>query len=166
MVTLKINIRRFDFSNNPPVEKANIECDPDISYTELKRKIMDACKLIVSEHKIIKLRNSELVLIPYSMMLENEKDTYFVDVTNVSQAHDTGMNLLQDAYINSVYCKLNNMESRIQQAEKLLPQLECIQRTHLEETVSHLSSKVLFLNRRFDEILPLQWPPKTPYTMA
>lgn len=166
MLTLKLNIRRFDLSENPLIEKTTIECQPQITYGDLKSKVMNACNLNSSEFKIIKLRNSEHIMIPYSMMFDNVEDSYFVDVTNVNQAHNPGMSFLQDTYISSVHSKLNNMESRIQQAEKVLPQLECKRHTHLEETVSNLSNKVLFLNRRFDEILPQQWGSKMPYAMA
>lgn len=164
MIVLKLNIRRFDISENPIEEKGRVECDPNISYVDLKQKVREACKLNASEYKVIKLRNNDLMIIPYSMMLDNAADTYIVDVTNINQAH-SGMNMLQDAYINSVYSKVNNMENRIQQAEELLPQLECKQHAHLEETVNTLSNKVLFLNRRFDEISPPQWTTKMHFGM-
>lgn len=74
--------------------------------------------------------------------------------------------LLQDAYIDSVCQKLRNMESRIVKAELLLPQLEWRRQAHMEETVNNLSSRVSFLNRRVDELLPAQWRSKMPQKTA
>lgn len=69
------------------------------------------------------------------MMFDN------VDVTNVYQTHNTGMNYLQDTYISSVHSKLNNMESRTQQAENALPKLGY---THIEETEAIYQTRYYF----------------------
>ncbi|KAK9890023.1 hypothetical protein WA026_008830 [Henosepilachna vigintioctopunctata] len=168
MVTAQLHIRRFDIHENPPVEKISITFEYSMNYNDLKEKVMLACRVVPSENKVIKLRNSDNMVIPYSMMLENEESSkiYIVDVTNITRMKSDGHNLLQDAYIDSVQCKLKSMESRIEQAEMLLPQLEWKRQAYLEDRVNCLSNKVSFLNRRFDEILPQQWRSKMPYTMA
>lgn len=62
--------------------------------------------------------------------------------------------LLQDAYVDAVCNKVKSLESRIAQAELLLPQLEWRRQAYMEDTVSGLLNKVQFLNRRFDELSP------------
>lgn len=73
--------------------------------------------------------------------------------------------LLQDAYVDAVKQKIRTLESRIAQSELLLPQLEWRRQAYMEDTVSALTNKVAFLNRRFDELLP-QFRAKFPETIA
>lgn len=58
------------------------------------------------------------------------------------------------------------MESRVTQAEKVIPQLQWQRQSHMEQTVNSLSTRVAFLNRRIDELTPPQWKAKLPHTAA
>lgn len=78
---------------------------------------------------------------------------------------NTNASLLQDAYVDAIHHKVKTIESRIAQAELLLPQLEWRRQSYMEEVVNGLSSKVSFLNRRFDELLP-QFMSKIPETAS
>lgn len=69
-------------------------------------------------------------------------------------------------YLDAVRKSLSGMENRVSQAEKLIPQLQWRRQAHMEQTVSTLSSRVAFLNRRVDELTPPQWKSKMPQTAA
>lgn len=74
--------------------------------------------------------------------------------------------LLQDAYLDAVRKNLRSMESRVTQAELLIPQLQWRRQAHMEQTVNSMSSRVAFLNRRIDELMPPQWKAKMPMTIS
>lgn len=76
------------------------------------------------------------------------------------------MNLLQDAYLDAIRQKIASMESRINQAELLVPQLQWRRQAHMDDTVSMLSYRVSFLNRRIDELVPEEWKTKMPRKMS
>lgn len=73
---------------------------------------------------------------------------------------------LQDAYLDAVRQKLHNIESRITQAELLIPQIQLERQAHMEQTVHNMSTRVAFLNRRIDELMPPQWKSKMPVTIS
>ncbi|CAH0552855.1 unnamed protein product [Brassicogethes aeneus] len=161
-----IKIRRYDISENPEEIEKIVMLNPELDYQTLKKQLQDICN-VNPETKVIKLRNCKGVLIPLSFIVENLEDYYYVDVNNVSYAEygSSNVSLLQDAYVDAVKHKVKSIESRIYQAEFLLPQLEWRRQSYMEETINGLSSKVGFLNRRFDELLP-QFMPKIPETAA
>lgn len=73
---------------------------------------------------------------------------------------------LQDAYLDAVRQKLRNMETRVTQAELLVPQLQWRRQTHMEKTVHNMSTRVAFLNKRIDDLLPPQWKSKVPESIS
>lgn len=75
-------------------------------------------------------------------------------------------NLLQDAYLDAIRLKIASMESRIAQAELLIPQLQWRRQAHMDDTVNTLSYRVSFLNRRIDELVPEEWKLKMPRKMS
>lgn len=74
--------------------------------------------------------------------------------------------LLQDAYLDAVRKNIRSMECRVTQAELLIPQLQYRRQAHMEQTVNSMSSRVAFLNRRIDELMPPQWKAKMPMTIS
>lgn len=71
---------------------------------------------------------------------------------------------LQDAYLDAVRQKLYNIENRIAQVELMMPQVQQTRQTHMEQTVQNMSTRVAFLSRRIDELIPSQWKSKMPVT--
>lgn len=150
IVTLKI--RRYDLSDNPEIIQKNVELSHFIDYNTMKSDLRKICG--INGEKVIKIRNEDGVLIPISFLVDSNETTFIIDVANVSYTGKNDTNLLQDAYVDAVQQKIKSLESRVTQSEFLLPQLEWRRQAYMEETVSALMNKVLFLNRRFDELLP------------
>lgn len=73
---------------------------------------------------------------------------------------------MHDTYVDAIRKTIRNMESRVAQAEILIPQLQWRRQAHLDQTVNNMSSRVAFLNRRIDELMPPQWKSKMPQTAA
>lgn len=74
--------------------------------------------------------------------------------------------LFQDAYLDAIRNNLRSMESRVTQAELLIPQLQWRRQAHMEHTVNTMSSRMAFLNKRIDELTPPQWKSKMPQTAS
>ncbi|KAG5888523.1 hypothetical protein JTB14_009575 [Gonioctena quinquepunctata] len=161
-----LKIRKYDVSaENPEVIKKSLEIAPYTDANVIKSELQRICN--VNDEKVMKIRNETGAHIPISFLADpniSEKD-FFIDITNISYVDKNSANLLQDAYVDSVRQKIRTLESRVAQSELLLPQLEWRRQAYMEETVNGLFSKVAFLNRRFDELLP-QFGPKHPETMA
>ncbi|XP_018574301.1 uncharacterized protein LOC108913251 [Anoplophora glabripennis] len=161
--TIHLNIRRYDLSENPDVLKKTIELSSYIDCNNLKgelQKLFD-----INDEKVIKIRNKDGVLVPISFLLDSKDNSFFIDITKVSYIDKNCASLLQDAYVDAVKQKIRTLESRIAQSELLLPQLEWRRQAYMEDTVSALTNKVAFLNRRFDELSP-QFRAKFPETIA
>ncbi|XP_017768971.1 PREDICTED: uncharacterized protein LOC108557096 [Nicrophorus vespilloides] len=166
LIHVPVKVRRFDLSDSPDFEADELELESGIEYSMLKKRMREYFGIAEDEAKVIKIRNKDYVLVPM-MNLLNEDDTqspFIIDITATSLANES--NLLQDAYVDAVRQKFRNMESRISQAEVLLPQLQWRRQSHLDGTVSSLSSKVSFLNRRIDELMPSKWKSKMPATIS
>lgn len=150
---IHLNIRRYDLSDNPEILKKTVELSDFIDYNTMKTDLRKICGL--NGDQVVKIRNDDGVLIPISFLMESDEKSFFIDVANVSYT-GSETKLLQDAYVDAVQQKIKTLESRISQSECILPQLEWRRQAYMEETISGLMNKVLFLNRRFDELLPLQ----------
>lgn len=146
---IHLKIRRYDLSDNPEIIKKTVELQ-DFDYNGMKNDLRKICG--IDGDKVMKIRNNDGVLIPISFLLDS--DSSFIDIANVSYTGKSETKLLQDAYVDAVHQKIKSLESRVTQSEFLLPQLEWRRQAYMEETISALMNKVVFLNRRFDLLLP------------
>lgn len=149
---INLKIRRYDLSDNPEIIHKSLELPHFIDYNTMKTNLRSICG--IEGEKVIKIRNEDGILIPISFFVDSSDSTFIIDVANVSYTDKNQTNSLQDAYVDAVQQKIKTLESRISQSEFLLPQLEWRRQAYMEETVSALMNKVVFLNRRFDELLP------------
>ncbi|KAF7268211.1 hypothetical protein GWI33_018670 [Rhynchophorus ferrugineus] len=150
--TVSIKIRRFDLSEKPDsIDKSICITVPNTDYSTVTEALFEVCG-VSPEKTVLKIRNSDEMLVPVSFLIENPMQIYYIDVANISCKNTNS--LLQDAYVDAVCNKVKSLESRIAQAELLLPQLEWRRQAYMEDTVSGLLNKVQFLNRRFDELYP------------
>lgn len=159
---IHLKIRRFDLSENPEIVKKTVELPDFIDCTSMKSDLGKICGL--SADKVIKIRNTDEALIPISFLVDSSDTTFFIDIANISYDGKNETQLLRDAYVDSVQQKIKTLESRVTQSELLLPQLEWRRQAYLEETINALMNKVVFLNRRVDELLP-QYKSKITETM-
>lgn len=167
MTVFHLAIRRFDLSDNPDIQKVDVEIEKNIDYPEIKQKIQNACKLTSMDNKVIKIRNTENVLIPYSFLTEDDISTdLIVDVSKTSHVVSSNNALTKEAYMKSLQSRLQIMETRLEQAELFLPHLEWKRQSYMEETVNQMLNKVSFLSRRFDELAPSEWRTKFCPTVA
>ncbi|GLH00655.1 Uncharacterized protein GBIM_06969 [Gryllus bimaculatus] len=60
-------------------------------------------------------------------------------------------------YIESVRSKINCLEQRVQRVELLVPEFQSRRLATIEQTMQQLSSKVNFLDKRLDELAPVEW---------
>lgn len=148
---IEFKIRRYDQSDNPDIVKKTIELPDFLDYNTLKADLIKMCD--VNEDKVIKIRNKDEVLVPISFLIDSTDTMFIIDIANVSYGGRSETKLLQDAYVDAVQQKIRSLESRVTQSEFLLPQLEWRRQAYMEETISGLMNKVVFLNRRFDELL-------------
>ncbi|CAG9769648.1 unnamed protein product [Ceutorhynchus assimilis] len=148
-----LKIRHFDLADEPETIERTLTIYPDMDYKLINSELYKICEAS-PEKQVLKIRNNDNFLIPISFLLENEDPYYNIDVATISCFAKTNNILLQDAYVDSVCNKVKSLESRVAQAELLLPQLEWRRQSYMEETVSGLLNKVQFLNRRFDELYP------------
>lgn len=148
---IHLKIRRYDLSDNPQIVKKTVELQDFIDYNAMKTDLRKICG--INGDKVMKIRNEDGVLIPISFLLDSN-DSTFIDIANVSYTGKNETQLLQDAYVDAVQQKIKSLESRVTQSEFLLPQLEWRRQAYMEETISALMNKVVFLNRRFDQLLP------------
>ncbi|XP_065157593.1 uncharacterized protein [Atheta coriaria] len=167
-IKIPVYIRRYDLFEEPEEELLEFELDPNMPYAELRSEIQSYFNISPEDPKVIKVRNKDYVLVPLTDMLTQSRDhsPYTIDVNKITRANESKVSMLHDAYIDAVKQKLQCMESRISQAEVLLPQLQWSRQTHLDQTVSKLSTRVSFLNRRVDELMPPEWKSKMPETIS
>lgn len=149
---IHLNIRRYDISDNPEMVKKSIELPEFINYNLLKADLRKLCGL--NDDKVMKIRNEDGVLIPISFLVDSNDTTFLIDVANVNYTGKTEAKLLQDAYVDAVQQKIQILESRVTQSELLLPQLEWRRQAYMEESINALMNKVVFLNKRFDQLHP------------
>lgn len=64
---------------------------------------------------------------------------------------------LHSVYEEAVKNRLKSMESRVSRVESFVPHLERRRQSLLERTTHILESRVAFLDRRIDELTPVQW---------
>jgi len=166
-VTVHLKIRRFDLIDKPTLENKQFEINPKTDYNVLKQEVRNLLGLSESDDKVIKLRNKDLILIPLMHLLEgNSSENYFIlDVSKIQHATKSTANL-QDAYLDAVRHKLQNIENRVTQVELLIPQIQLKRQAHMEQTVHNMSTRLAFLNRRIDELMPPQWKSKMPVTIS
>ncbi|KAF2884897.1 hypothetical protein ILUMI_21268 [Ignelater luminosus] len=166
-VTVYVKIRRFDLKDKPEFESKHLEINPKLDYNSLKNEVRCLFGVAEDDEKVIKLRNKDCILIPLMNLLEGNspENYYIVDVSKIQHTAKTTVNL-QDAYLDAVRQKLHNIESRITQAEVLIPQIQLERQAHMEQTVHNMSTRVAFLNRRIDELMPPQWKSKMPVTIS
>nr|XP_022903785.1 uncharacterized protein LOC111416074 [Onthophagus taurus] len=170
-VDVYIYLKRFDFSENPTAEFKRIQLNKDLEYTKLKQELENLLEIDLSEKKVIKIRNKDGVLIPLGDLQKgNDFDNpFYVEILNIHHTvplAKNNANLLQDAYLDAIRQKIKSMESRVSQAELLIPQLQWRRQAHMDETVNTLSNRVAFLNRRIDELTPVEWKSKIPETIS
>ncbi|ERL86437.1 uncharacterized protein LOC109540816 [Dendroctonus ponderosae] len=151
--TIPLKIRRYDLSDNPETTEKDLIVYPSMDYKAIKAELFKMCEAY-PDKQVLKLRNPKNCLIPISFLVENEEPYFIVDVAAISCFGNNSNSLLQDAYVDSVCNRVKFLESRVAQAELLLPQLEWRRQSYMEDTVSGLLNKVQFLNRRFDELYP------------
>ncbi|GJQ86266.1 hypothetical protein Trydic_g8963 [Trypoxylus dichotomus] len=170
-VNAHLHVRRYDHTENPKPKYVCIELDKDINYQALKREMDEFFGITKEDKKVIKIRNKDGVLIPMTEILKgNDINNPFI--IDISRIHHTiplaknNANLLQDAYLDAIRQKIASMESRINQAELLVPQLQWRRQAHMDDTVNTLSYRVSFLNRRVDELIPEEWKAKMPRKMS
>lgn len=67
--------------------------------------------------------------------------------------------------MDAVRQKIRTLESRIAQSELVLPHLEWRRQAYMEDILNASLNKMIFLNKRFDELAP-QFGAKPPVTMS
>lgn len=67
---------------------------------------------------------------------------------------------MNSVYMDAMRSKLRSMESRISQAESMIPHLQWQRQSLVEHTANILGSRLAFLDRRIDELVPPQWNEK------
>ncbi|KAL1490994.1 hypothetical protein ABEB36_011657 [Hypothenemus hampei] len=151
MISLKI--KHFDLSDDPPIINKTMTIYPSMDYKAINAELFKLCESC-PDKTVLKIRNNQNQLIPISFLIENSEPFYVIDVATIICFSKNSNSLLQDAYVDSVCNKVKSLESRIAQAEMLLPQMEWRRQSYMEDTLSALLNKIQFLNRRFDELYP------------
>lgn len=183
--SIKTYINNHNFTDDPIVEEKSIEFSKSSDYNTIKSKIQEASDISEMDGKVMKIRNQDYALIPPTYMLDDQNNCsdFIVDISKISCsckfwqldsskfhfcfiAAITRATAVQDAYLNAIRKNLTNMEGRVSQAERLIPQLQWRRQAHMEQTVNSMATRVAFLNRRIDELIPPQWKSKMPQTMA
>ncbi|KAK9751310.1 hypothetical protein QE152_g5078 [Popillia japonica] len=171
-MSLKVNahlhVRRYDQTENPRPKYVCVELEKEVDYQTLKKEMDAYFGITKDDKKVIKIRNKDGVLIPMMEILKGNdiNSPFIIDISRIHHSTKNNVNLLQDAYLDAIRQKIASMESRINQAELLVPQLQWRRQAHMDDTVSMLSYRVSFLNRRIDELVPEEWKTKMPRKMS
>ncbi|XP_066993620.2 uncharacterized protein [Anabrus simplex] len=148
---------REEVSNTPPMI---IPLKPNSNFNELKIQIRDWLGLAENGNEIIKLRRSDEALITLSCLLggSSEEKPYFLDIARIHQNSPASPRLaMSPTYIETVRSKLNNLEKRVERVESLVPEFRSQRLANIDRTLQQLGSKVNFLDKRLDELVPLEW---------
>ncbi|XP_018325405.1 uncharacterized protein LOC108737188 [Agrilus planipennis] len=161
---VSVNVRRYDLIENPSITFAELELNETMDYNLIKGEIKK--QLNISDELTIKVRNGRNVLLPLSNLIQGSNSSngsFFLDILKIHHNVPTVKRSihLQDAYLDAIKQKVHSVESRLAHAEQLVPQLRWHHQTRIEETVHNLSTKVSFLDRRIDELMPAQWKTHT-----
>ncbi|KAF5277437.1 hypothetical protein FQA39_LY06250 [Lamprigera yunnana] len=167
IIKINIKVRRFDLSEKPNAESMQLEVNPQLDYTGLKQYLHDYFEISEEDDKVIKLRNNNLALVPLMNLLQSKSpnESFVIDIATIQHNTRSAANL-QDAYLDSIRQKLKNIENRVIQAELIMPQIQLKRQAHMEQTVQNMSTRVAFLNKRIDELMPPQWKSKMPVSIS
>lgn len=129
------------------------------NFNELKSQIRSWLGL--PEHGIvIKLRRKDEKLVTLTLLLEGstEQNPFILDIARIHQNSPISPRLaLSPSYVESVRSKINCLEKRVERVEMLVPEFQSRRMATIEQTMQQLSTKVNFLDKRLDELAPVEW---------
>ncbi|XP_023727157.1 uncharacterized protein LOC111875280 [Cryptotermes secundus] len=160
-----IAVRRFDqldsssddVSESPPLP---LELQRDSSFTDLRCRVRAWLGLPEDGGVVMKLRSSDGTLLPLSCLLAGNSDAepFILDIARIHQTTPASVrSALPPAYIETVRSKLRCLERRVERVESLIPELRSRHQASVEHVLHQLGSKVHFLDKRLDELVPSEW---------
>lgn len=174
VVTSWVIVRRYDQDNKypqggdgfypPPVP---IHLKHDSNFLEIKSEIKHCLGLPQDGLEVIKVRNKDGTLITLSSLLQGNSasNPYFLDVTRIHQNTPASPRLaFSPTYIETVKNRLDSLEKRVSCVESLVPELRTRRLATIDRTMQQLSSKVNFLDKRLEELTPMEWKAHFPQT--
>lgn len=164
-VTSWITVRRFDqldsssgdVPESPPLP---LELQRDSSFTDLKCRVRAWVGLSEDGGVVMKLRMSNGTLLPLSSLLAgtSESEPLILDIVRIHQTTPASLrSALPPSYIETVRSKLRCLERRVERVESLIPELRSRRQASVEHVLHQLGSKVRFLDKRVDELIPSEW---------
>ncbi|XP_015114285.1 uncharacterized protein LOC107039274 [Diachasma alloeum] len=156
-------IRRYDKLES---EQANLQTNlqlftltPNIVSDELRASIFRWIDAKDDGTKVLKIRRHDNNLVPLSTLINGStrEKPFIIDVVAVHQFCPVeGRTILPD-YIEALRSSFYNLDNRVKLVEQAIPNLTTSQMKAFEDTVSHISNCVSFLDRRLDELAPPIW---------
>ncbi|KAK7872605.1 hypothetical protein R5R35_001942 [Gryllus longicercus] len=164
-VTAWVIVRRYDELDEnteddlPISAPIAMKLKQNSNFNDLKSQIRSWLSL-PENGIVIKLRRMDEKLITLTSLLEgsSEQNPFVMDIARIHQNSPVSPRLAYSpTYIESVRSKINCLEQRVQRVELLVPEFQSRRLATIEQTMQQLSSKVNFLDKRLDELAPVEW---------
>ncbi|KAJ9596865.1 hypothetical protein L9F63_012121 [Diploptera punctata] len=167
-ITAWIKVRRYDqlecisdeVSESPPLP---IDLQQDSSFVSIKTQVRMWLGLPEENEVVMKLRRNDGFFITFSSLLSGstESEPFILDIARVHQTTPASARTpFSPSYVETVRSKFKCLEKRVEHVETLIPELRTRRQASIENMLHELGSKVNFLDRRLDELLPLEWKAK------
>ncbi|XP_011302854.1 uncharacterized protein [Fopius arisanus] len=132
---------------------------PNMVSEELKSSIFRWIGVEDDGSKFLKIRRHDNNLIPFSTLLSGatRDKPFIIDVVAIHQFCPVEQRTILPDYIDALRSSFYNLDNRVKLVEQAMPNLTTCQMQAFEETVSHISNCVSFLDRRLDELAPPIW---------
>ncbi|XP_046994785.1 uncharacterized protein LOC124606773 [Schistocerca americana] len=174
VVTSWVIVRRYDQDNKCPQGTDGFSSPPipihlnhDSNFMEIKTEIKNCLGLPQDGFEVIKLRNKDGTLITLSTLLQGNSasNPYYLDIARIHQNTPASPRVaFSPTYIETVKNKLDSLEKRVSCVESLVPELRTHRLATIDRTMQQLSSKVNFLDKRLEELAPMEWKAHFPHT--
>lgn len=164
-VTSWVTVRRYDqldsrcndVSQSPPLA---MDLQHNFSFADLKCHVRTCLGLPEDGEVVMKLRRTDGTLLPLSCLLvgSSETEPFILDVVRIHQNTPACVrSAVPPPYIETVRSKLRCLEQRVERVESLIPELRSRRQASVERVLNQLASKVYFLDKRLDELVPPEW---------
>ncbi|PSN36801.1 hypothetical protein C0J52_19386 [Blattella germanica] len=163
--TCWVIVRRYDEldSNMGKVSESQplpITLQQDSSFASIKSQVKTWLGISEKHEVVMKLRRIDGTLMPFSSLLcgSTQAEPFILEIARVHQNTPASPRTpFSPSYIETVQSKLKYLEQRVEQVESSIPKLQSQRQASIEQTINQLGTKVHFLDKRLDELVPQEW---------
>lgn len=138
----------------------NISLPSGIGCREMRKMLLDAAGAHDDDRLVLKLRNHRGSLIPTNNnLLTNSRTAPYVLelVEQYKHVHPMDKTIKCSHYDEGVKTTLLALQSRLEDLQKCIPELDCHRQQTVQQDIQDLERKIQFLNKRFDEAEHIHW---------